>query len=294
MTMKSIGIIGAGNVGVAMALALKNNGYSLTGLCCRTNESAQHSAAILDTGQFTDPVEITHRADIVFITTPDSYIEEVCQQIASKEGFFKGQIVLHTSGAHTSRLLETARESGAFVLSMHPLQTFPSAETGLQNLPGTYFTLEGDEEAVQVGQEIVTALGGNALTISTEMKPLYHAAACVSCNYFVSLLDLGLKMMEVSGVPREQALPALMPLIEGTLANIKKVGVPRALTGPIDRGDVDTISSHMELIKKEMPHILELYCQLGNYTALVANEKGTLSAESRHKIKNVLETEEIF
>ncbi len=291
MVMERIGIVGAGNVGVALALALKRNGYTLTGLCCRTKESAQHSAAKLATEQFTDPVEITRRADIIFITTPDSFIEEVCQQIASREGFSKGQVVLHTSGAHTSHLLESAREAGAYVLSMHPLQTFPSAETGLQNLPGTYFTMEGDEEALQVGQKLVVALEGNALTISTEMKPLYHAAACVSCNYFVALLDMGLKMMETSGVPRDEALSALMPLIEGTLANVKRVGVPRALTGPIDRGDADTIGSHIERIKKEMPQLLEVYRRLGNYTALVANEKGTLSAEGRHKITKALETE---
>ena len=83
---------------------------------------------------------------------------------------------------------------------------------------------------------MVEMLGGIPLTIPTSMKPLYHAAACVACNYYITLVEVAVEMLEHSGVPREQALPALLPLLQGTLANIARVGVPGALTGPIDRG----------------------------------------------------------
>lgn len=284
----NIGIVGAGNVGVALAMALKEKGFKLGGLCCRTEESARRASEKLGVAYSMGPEEVTRHADIVFITTPDRVIGDVCREIAQNGGFRDGQVVLHTSGAHDSTLLEPAKQAGANILSMHPLQTFPSSETGFQNLPGSYFTLEGDERALEVGQKLVAALEGVALTIPTEMKPLYHASACVVCNYFVALIDLGLKMMEVAGVDRRKALPAMMPLIEGTLANMKRVGVPQALTGPIDRGDASTIGRHLEKMKEAMPRVMEIYRLLGCFTAEVAEDKGTLSGEGKKNIIGAL------
>ncbi|NLZ28378.1 MAG: prephenate dehydrogenase/arogenate dehydrogenase family protein [Firmicutes bacterium] len=284
----NIGIVGAGNVGVALAMALKEKGFKLGGLCCRTEESARRASEKLGVTYSMGPEEVTRHADIVFITTPDRVIGDVCREIAQNGGFRDGQVVLHTSGAHDSTLLEPAKQAGANILSMHPLQTFPSSETGFQNLPGSYFTLEGDERALEVGQKLVAAFEGVALTIPTEMKPLYHASACVVCNYFVALIDLGLKMMEVAGVDRREALPAMMPLIEGTLANMKRVGVPKALTGPIDRGDASTIGRHMEKMKEAMPRVMEIYRLLGRFTAEVAEDKGTLSGEGKKNIIGAL------
>ncbi|NLI70847.1 MAG: DUF2520 domain-containing protein [Firmicutes bacterium] len=284
----NIGIVGAGNVGVALAMALKEKGFKLNGICCRTEDSARRASEKLGVDHSMDPEEVSRRADIVFITTPDRVIGEICREIARNGGFRDGQVVLHTSGAHDSTLLEPAKKAGADILSMHPLQTFPSSETGFQNLPGSYFTLEGDERALEVGEELVAAFEGVALTIPTEMKPLYHASACVVCNYFVALIDLGLKMMEIAGVDRQKALPAMMPLIEGTLANMKKVGVPRALTGPIDRGDASTIGRHIEKMKEVMPQVMEIYRLLGRFTAEVAEDKGTLSGEGKKNIIGAL------
>ncbi len=284
----NIGIVGAGNVGVALAMALKEKGFKLNGICCRTEDSARRASEKLGVDHSMDPEEVSRRADIVFITTPDRVIGEICREIARNGGFRDGQVVLHTSGAHDSTLLEPAKKAGADILSMHPLQTFPSSETGFQNLPGSYFTLEGDERALEVGEELVAAFEGVALTIPTEMKPLYHASACVVCNYFVALIDLGLKMMEIAGVDRRKALPAMMPLIEGTLANMKKVGVPRALTGPIDRGDASTIGRHIEKMKEVMPQVMEIYRLLGRFTAEVAEDKGTLSGEGKKNIIGAL------
>lgn len=234
--MKKIGVVGAGNVGTTLALALQEKGYPLLGFCCRTEESTRRAAGLLGCPSFSRQLSRFREADLIFITTPDRSIEPVCRQLAREGAFRRGQIVLHTSGAHSSAILKAAREAGAYCLSMHPLQTFPSVEAGRRNLPGSYFTLEGDEEALAEGMRMVEMLGGIPLTIPTSMKPLYHAAACVACNYYITLVEVAVEMLEHSGVPREQALPALLPLLQGTLANIARVGVPGALTGPIDRG----------------------------------------------------------
>ncbi len=281
---KRVGIIGAGNVGTSIGVVLQSKGYQVSGVCCRSEESALQAADMLSGKWFSEPHQVASLADIVFITTPDRFIEPVCQQVAEQNGFGPGQVVLHTSGAHNSGILRSARDKGADVLSMHPLQTFPSVETGVNNLAGSYFALEGDEAALETGRDIVAALGGRALSISTELKSLYHASACTVCNYFVALLDLGLKMMEKTGVERRDALPALLPLIEGTLSNVKKVGVPRALTGPIDRGDDSTLEGHLIKMKQAMPEAVDLYCRLGEYTAQVAVEKGTLDQSGKERI----------
>lgn len=286
--MESVAIIGAGKVGTTLAVALKKAGYSIAGISSRRHDSARAAARYAETEAFSSHIELTTRASIIFITTPDRAIKKVCAGIAGAGGFKKGQVVLHTSGAHSSDILAPAKEKGAFVLSFHPLQTIPNVESGLENLPGSYFTIEGDERAFPVAEKMVKALGGKLLSIPTEMKPLYHAAACVVCNYFVGLIDLGLQMMSALGVSRDEALNALMPLIEGTLNNIKRVGVPQALTGPIERGDADTIKAHLELMDKVMPEFTPLYKHLGAYTTGVAAAKGTLTEEKRTHLSKLL------
>ncbi len=286
--MKKIAVIGAGNVGTALAQVLQDKGYALAGVCCRTEASAGRAAGRLGCTIFTDPGALARRAEIVFITTPDRSIEAVCRRLAGKEAVGPGQVVLHTSGAHSSSILASAGERGAAVLSMHPLQTFPDVEAGIRNLKGSYFTLEGDQRALPVGLALVEALEGRPLTIPTAMKPLYHAAACVACNYFVSLIGLALQMMEKAGVPGREALPALLPLVEGTLNNIKRVGVPAALTGPIDRGDHGTVAAHLRVIEEVMPAAKELYCSLGRQTAQTARAKGTLDEAGRREFQNLL------
>lgn len=287
---KSIGIIGAGKVGSALAIALKRKGHPIAAVCCRSEESAQRAAELIETDYSISPVDVSRRAELVFITTPDGFIEDVCSHVADSGGFREGQVVLHTSGAYSSQVLLKAKRSGTLILSMHPLQSFPSVETGLENMAGSYFTVEGDAEAVTVAGNLVSDLGGVMLSIPTEMKSLYHASACVVCNYFVTLVDLGLKMIEAAGFPKDKSLPALLPLIEGTLSNIKKVGVPAALTGPVDRGDASTVESHMSAMKDIMPGAVELYGLLGAFTARVAREKGTLSEEVAEKICRALQS----
>lgn len=289
---QNVGIIGAGNVGTTLGYALKQKGYSLAGVCCRTKVSSQKASRFLETAYWDSPEEVAFRSRILIVATPDRAIKEVAEKIAAEEGFFPGQVVLHTSGAHSSEELAPARKSGASIMSMHPLQTFPGVETGLHNLPGSYFTLEGDAEALPVGEELVRQMGGIPLTIDTEMKPVYHAAACVVCNYYVTLLHKGLEMMEAAGVSREKALPALMPLVEGTLSNVQKTGVPGALTGPVDRGDASTVQSHVHKLEEKLPHLRDLYCVLGRHTVDTAREKGTLSEDAARAVLKVLQGEQ--
>ena len=254
----------------------------------RTEQSRKTAAGLLGCPAYSEPEKAAQLAEIVFLTTPDRVIQEVCDGLARQGGFRRGQIVLHTSGAHSSDILSTAREAGAEVLSFHPLQTFPGLQAGLRALPGTFFAVEGDKEAFLVAEELVATLGGKLLAIPTEMKPLYHAAACVACNYLSTLMDVALRMYGVMGISAEQAFASLSPLIYGTLHNIGEMGPAKALTGPVARGDFPTIKSHLQSINALAPELLTLYSCLGIYTADLARRKGTLTQEQAEQLKNLL------
>lgn len=286
--MKSISIVGAGNVGKVLGVALRTKGYPLAAAFCRTTESRRKAEEVLQCSFYDDKAKVAVTGDIVFLTTPDRVIEEVCNDIAAAGGFRPGQIVLHTSGAHSSAVLTAARSKGAHVLSFHPLQTFPGLEVGLQSLPGTFFTVEGDKDGFGLAEELVGALNGKMLSIPTELKPLYHAAACVACNYLVSLMDVAMRMYEIMDIPAENAMEALSPLIEGTLRNIASLGPRDALTGPIARGDAPTVSSHLENMERQCPELIPLYSGLGLYTVELARRKGTLDEMEAKDILKML------
>lgn len=285
---KKIGIIGAGNLGRVLGLALSGGGFSLASAATKTESSAAEAAEVLPCPVHISPENVAREAEIIFITTPDRAIEEVCRNVAQREGFREGQVVLHTSGAHSSRILSPASESGARVLSFHPLQTFPDLDAGLRSLEGTFFTVEGDEDAIPLAGEMIEVLKGRMLSIPTEMKPLYHAAACTACNYLTSLMDMALKMFEAMGVSSPEAYQALSPLINNTLHNIGRLGPEKALTGPIARGDDSTLQVHLEKMESSVPQLLPYYRSLGIYTAELAFRKGTLDDEGRKKIISIL------
>ncbi|NLL58405.1 MAG: DUF2520 domain-containing protein [Firmicutes bacterium] len=286
--MKTVSVIGTGNVGKVLGYALKKRGYKIVGAFSRTEKSRQLAAQLLECPVFSEPEKAVCDADIVFLTTPDRVINETCNRIAKEKGFRKGQVVIHTSGAHSSEILASARQQGTAALSFHPLQTFPELEMGLRSLPGTFFAVEGDEEAFPVAEEMIQALEGQMLSIPTEMKVIYHAAACVACNYLASLLDMALKMFELMNIPPKKAFESLSPLIYSTLKNIGELGPEKALTGPVARGDISTISAHLEAMKELAPELLPLYRQLGIYTVNLAVRKGTLNQEQENQLKTLL------
>jgi len=287
MSNPSIAVIGAGKVGSALAILLHNKGYPVAGVASRTLDSASKLAERLDCPVFEDHALAARAADLLFVTTPDREIAAVSAQIASGGGYRPGQVVAHTSGAHPASELRGAREAGAQVVSIHPLQSFAEVEGAMKNLPGSYFALEGDEEAVKLGEKIVRDLDGKSFVIEARDKPLYHAAACVASNYLVSVLHLATGLYQCFGLSREQAFEALSPLIRGTVENIRRSGPVQALTGPVARGDAPTVEGHLEAMKNISRKERELYKQLGSYTVKVALEKGSISAEQGELLENI-------
>jgi predicted short-subunit dehydrogenase-like oxidoreductase (DUF2520 family) len=284
----SFAIVGCGRVGTALAKYLSEAGYVPAGFASKSLSSAKRTAAVAGSGNFTDKTwEAARNADIVFITTPDGAIKEACEKIAAKKGFNPGSVVLHCSGALASTILLPAKDRGADIGSMHPLQSFASTEYSDNPFAGIVISVEGDDRAVEKAGIIASDLGSGCVTIKTEAKILYHASAVVASNYFVTLMELSLGLIREAGVPAEDAFRSLKPLIEGTMSNLERLSVSDALTGPVARGDVLTIENHLREIGSKTPHLLHLYKILGLYTVNIAEKKGTLPDSVSEAMKNL-------
>lgn len=292
MTQKTVAIIGAGRVGSSVGFLLARAGYAVTAVAAQTAASRERALAFIGGGESATDVVKASGADIVFITTPDRSIQDVCSEIARGGGLKPGTLVVHMSGAHSLDLLSAAKEAGAWRAVVHPLQSVPSMEQGIRNLPGSYFRVEADPEALATARELVTALGGIELvmpkwTSDRHSAALYHAGAVAVSNYFVALIDYGLKFYEALGADRQEALKAVLPLIKGTLGNIETLGIPAALTGPIVRGDVETVRGHLEAMRERTPELLELYKALAKQTIEVARERGLADEKVEELLKIV-------
>lgn len=286
---EKIGIIGAGVVGTAVGVVLHSKGFEVTGVYDIKPESTMALVERIGCTAFSTPKEVSRSADILFITTADGSIQEAVELLAQEKAFHEGQIVLHMSGAHSSEILDRAKGFGARVLSVHPLQSFASLDRAIQNLPGSVFSIEGDQDAHEPAKVIVESLGGEYFFIERKAKPLYHAGACVVSNYLVTIVDLGVKLLEASGIPGPAASKALMPLIIGTVNNIQNIGIPKALTGPIARGDLSTVITHLDRIRDQAPELLRLYSALGYETARIAEAKGTIDQARQKSFEEVFE-----
>ncbi len=285
--MKKIGFIGAGKVSSALALLLQRNGYEIVGVASRTLASAEKLANRLQSPVLTRG-EVCRRSEAVFITTTDDAIHQVVSELAAEGSFRQGQIVLHTSGALTAEVLAPAAAQGAITVSLHPLQSFATVEQALAILPGSYFSIEGDQRGFSFAQEVVEKLKGKYFYLDSAAKVLYHAAACVASNYLVGLLACALDLFAAAGIPEEMRLPAILPLVTGTVDNIRKIGIPNALTGPLARGDLGTIAKHLRALQK-LPEQEAVYTRLGLYTLKVALAKGSITEDQGRELRALLE-----
>lgn len=283
------GFIGAGKVGSAMAVGLSRLEYQISAVCSRSFASANRLSALLpDCHACQQPQEVADACDMVFITTPDDAIPNIAAQIHWR----RGQYVLHCSGTLSLDVLEPARRKGAATGSLHPLQSFASIDQAVNNLPGSTFALEGREPLLSLLKQIVPLLGGRAIVLKAGDKALYHAAAVFTSNYTVTLLGMAAKLWEAFGIPQAEAVPALLPLLRGTVNNIESIGLPACLTGPVARGDLDTIRKNLEGIAASCPSLLSAYKEMGRQTIPIAIASGSIDKEKAGMLRSILDGEQ--
>ena len=286
--MLKTGFIGAGTTGTALAVRLSQKGCPVVAVASRTLSSAQKLAALVaDCRVYHTAQDVAEAAELVFITTPDDVIAQVCAEVQ-----WRGvNSVVHCSGAHSVDILGSAKKLGAAVGSFHPLQTFADVDQAIRNLPGSTFALEAAEPLLTTQKELTRLLNGNWVVLKPGDKVLYHVAAVFACNYLVTLVKLALDLWLNFGVSSKEATRALLPLLEGTINNINNIGLPDCLTGPVARGDSGTIERHLSALENRSPDLLTTYKELGLQTIPIALAKGKVSEQKAEEMKALLSLE---
>ena len=286
-----IAIIGLGKTGTAIGYLLRQAGYPVVAVASRSQASLRNRISYTGGRAFTADAnaDAASLATCIFITTPDDTIAAVCRAIVQKGGIKPGDKVVHMSGAGGLDLLESAREAGAKVASIHPLQSFADIEGAIRNIPSSTFGITADEDLREWSAGLVCELGGIPVEVPEAVKPLYHAAACMASNYLTTLIHTVEEIYLSVGLKRDEAIRAFWPLVNGTLKNIEAKGSVQALTGPISRGDAGTIERHISVLNETLPDYLPAYCAMGLLTVELAMKGDTLSPEKADIVKNILE-----
>ncbi|TDU90547.1 putative short-subunit dehydrogenase-like oxidoreductase (DUF2520 family) [Kribbella voronezhensis] len=269
--MERIGIIGFGRAGGALGAALASAGYPVTGVSARSRASRERAARLLPHVPVLEPAEVVAGADVVVLAVPDDVIGEVATSLP----FTKSQYAVHLSGAHGTAVL---RGIAATPVALHPPMTFTDAPV---SLAGVVFTATAPERALV--ERLVKDLGAEVQWIAEEQRALYHAGLVHGANHLVTLVSQALDVLREAGVVDPSA--TLRPLLTATLDNTLRSGHD-ALTGPIVRGDVETVQAHLAVLRGRPA---STYAELARATVEMAAGDGRVDAETAARIVQVLE-----
>jgi len=283
-----IGFIGAGRTGSVLAHALAQVDYSVVAVASRSTTSAEALArGVAGCTAMPTAQAVVDECDLVFLSVPDGAIKNVAESVRWRGG----TAAVHCSGAGSLDLLSAATRSGALAGTFHPLQTFADVEQGLANLAGSTFAIEASTGKLKGLLETMAGrLGGDSVVLQPGDKTLYHASAVFASNYLITLADLSAGLWEHSGVTKNAALRALLPLIRGAVANLEAVGLPDALTGPIVRGDVGSVTAHLQALSglAESDASADVYRALAHRTIQLAQERGDIDSDQAQALSAAL------
>ena len=265
----NIGIIGAGKVGVSVGRYLKDNNIQISGFYDIDSDNAAFAAQFTQTDCFSDLEELVKVSDTLFITTPDNVIGSVWDCIKNNMSV-QNKIVCHFSGALSSDVFTDSQSTGAGVCSVHPMLAFSDKLTSYRIPANTFFAIEGEETAVSAVKSLFESLGNTVCRINKSKKSLYHTAASVLSNEIVALLDMGYSLLEQCGFSRDDAVGATKNLVSGNVKSVLENGCVNALTGPVERNDLQTVKKHVESLQGEDRQI---YILLAKRLVKLAKEK---------------------
>jgi predicted short-subunit dehydrogenase-like oxidoreductase (DUF2520 family) len=254
-TKPGITIIGAGRLACALIPTLAAAGYPIRAVASRRIVSARRACkGLTDTLATTDPIQATAKCQLLLLTVPDREIKPMAQRLAgAAELDWPGRTVLHHSGALGLDVLQSLARAGASIGLLHPLQTLVDPTLSRKLLKGSRARVEGEGRARTVAMRLARVLGMVPLKIKHLTPPqraAYHAAASLLSNDLLALLSWAVELMESIGLERRAALEALLPLVEGSIAQAAQAGIGKALTGPAVRGDTETLSAHNDRLSR--------------------------------------------
>ncbi|MGH7533483.1 MAG: Rossmann-like and DUF2520 domain-containing protein [Gemmatimonadales bacterium] len=278
MAARAVAVLGAGRMGQALALALRDAGW-------RSRLFARDPRRVPGS-----PVEISGDiatavagAAVILVAVPDDAIASVAAALRGATPPMEA-VVLHLSGARDRSALASLEGWAAGLGSFWPIQAIAASPGVAGRFAGAFVGLEGDTVALAAGERLAAALGMSAVRIPSEGKALAHAGAVVASNYLVTLLSVAEGLARASGVDPSIADRIYLPLVRTTLENVASLGTTDALTGPLARGDVGTVRLHLASLSGPAR---ESYVALGLTTLALAERHG-LSKEQAAELRRVL------
>jgi predicted short-subunit dehydrogenase-like oxidoreductase (DUF2520 family) len=259
-----IGVIGAGRVGPVLGAALRDAGHSIVAVSARSAASRDRAAALLPDVPVLAPAEVARRSTGVLLAVGDDAIGPLVAELVAEGALGPGQLVAHLSGRHGLAVLAPAAEAGAATLALHPAMTFTGGGADLDRLAGTVFGVTALGRHWSIAEQLVTDVGGTAVAVPEELRPLWHAGLAHGANHLVTLVASALDVVRATGVADPAAV--LRPLLTAALDNALAAG-DTALTGPVARGDAGTVAAHLDVLASDAPHERPLYLAMARATA---------------------------
>ena len=284
-----VGVVGAGRVGAVLAAALRAAGHDIVAAAGESDASRRRIDSLLPGVEMTKPSDAARVSDLLLLTVPDDVLPNVVAMLSASEAIHPGQVVVHTSGRHGLAVLGPARAVGARIIAMHPAMTFTGTEIDLPRLEGCVFGVTADETDRALTESLVADLGGRPLWVPEDRRTLYHAGLAHGANHLITLVAEAMEILSAAGADDPAA--TLRPLLTAALDNALEEG-DAALTGPIVRGDVETVRAHVAVLRAKAPQTLPSYVALARATLDRAVTDGRLLPIRAAKMLRVLDGDE--
>lgn len=247
-------LVGAGRVGTAVATLLQRAGHEAVAVASRTVESAERARELL--GAEVVEFETLPRVDVVLLGASDGAIEAMAERIAPR--LRDRAVVIHFAGAFGIEPLKAVTKAGGRAAALHPVQTCPDVTTAIKRLPGSAWGVTTDGISDWARMVIRRDLGGRPWVVPGELRAVWHAGAVVTANGIAALLAGAEGMLRAIGIDAPEK--ALGPLALGAALNAYEGGgAAGTLTGPVVRGEEETIRRHMDALAAIDPRLLVAY-----------------------------------
>ncbi|WP_404821751.1 Rossmann-like and DUF2520 domain-containing protein [Nocardioides donggukensis] len=279
-------MVGAGRVGAVLASALRTAGHDIAAAAGESAASLTRIETLLPGVRVAKPSAVARACDVLLLTVPDDMLGNVVGMLAASGAIRRGQYVVHTSGRHGLEILAPAVAVGARPVAMHPAMTFTGTDRDLPRLPGCVFGVTADESERPLVESLVADLGGRPMWVPEERRTLYHAGLAHGANHLVTLVTEALEMLAAAG--GDSPADTLRPLLQAALDNALDYG-DAALTGPIVRGDVNTVAAHLADLAEATPQALGSYVAMARATLGRAVDDGRLLPIRARRIAGLLD-----
>jgi predicted short-subunit dehydrogenase-like oxidoreductase (DUF2520 family) len=280
----AVGVLGAGRVGAVLGAALAVTGHRIVAASGVSRASRERAAELLGL-ECSDPFEVAAVSELLLLAVPDDALAPLVDALAAAEAVRPGALVAHTSGRYGTGVLEPLTAAGALPLALHPAMTFTGTRVDLARLAGACFGITAPEPLRPVAEALVVEMGADPQWVSEEHRLLYHAALAGGANHLVTLIAQAAELLAVAGVENPPRL--LGPLLSAALDNVLRSG-DHALTGPVARGDAETVAAHVQAIAVASPQAAAAYVAMARLTADRALAAGLLDSNQAVGLLEVL------